>query len=129
MKQSKLGDEVDAYFDEKNTVKSREVSESTETPCYVNMTYKQAFEDHAYLWSIGSAYDMSGGYVDQEDLDKLLAHPTKATARKCLCDQIDYWFDVGPDVDSCLSNSQARRDELLETDKKVRLIAERHCCA
>ncbi len=92
------------------------------------MTYKQAFEDHAYLWNIGPAYDMTGGYVDQEDLEELLQKPTKATAKKCLCNQIDYWFQVGPDIDSNSNTSQTRKKELLETDSKVSEIAERYCC-
>ena len=61
------------------------------------ITYEQAFTDHAYLWKIAPADDMTGAYVDQDDLDKLLDSPTKLTARKCLTDQIVYWFQVGPD--------------------------------
>ena len=34
------------------------------------MTYEQAFKDHEYLWKIGPGYDMTGGYVDQEDLSR-----------------------------------------------------------
>lgn len=61
------------------------------------MTYEQAYKDHSFLWSIGPADDMTGGYVDQEDLDKMLKTPTKSMARKCLCNQIDYWFQIGMD--------------------------------
>lgn len=61
------------------------------------MTYEQARSDHEYLWSIGPADDMTGGYVDQEDLARLLKSPTKATAAACYADQITYWFQVGPD--------------------------------
>lgn len=62
------------------------------------ISYAQAFVDHLYLWTqYGPAHDMTGGYVDQEDLWKLLRSPNKATARDCLVDQINYWFDVGPD--------------------------------
>lgn len=43
----------------------------------------------------GEAADMTGSYVDQNDLAKLLRSPTKATAKQCLCAQIEYWFQVG----------------------------------
>lgn len=63
-------------------------------------TYEQALADHTYLWeTYGPAQDMTGGYVDQDDLAKLLRSPTKATARDCLVDQIIYWFSVGPESD------------------------------
>lgn len=61
------------------------------------MSYKQAFEDWSYLWAYGAAEDMTGAYVDQGDLDKLLRSPTKKTAQECLESQIAYWFQVGPD--------------------------------
>lgn len=64
------------------------------------ITYEQALADHTYLWeTYGPADDMTGAYVDQEDLARLLRSPTKTTARQCLCDQIDHWFNVGPDPD------------------------------
>ena len=60
--------------------------------------YEQAFKDHQYLWTTyGPASDMTGGYVDSDDLAKLLAKPTRATARDCLVTQIAYWFHVGPE--------------------------------
>ena len=63
------------------------------------MTYEQALKDHTYLWkTYGPAYNMSAGYVDQEDLAKLLKSPNKTTAKKCLIDQIQYFFDVGPEA-------------------------------
>ena len=84
------------------------------------MNYKQARKDHEYLWAIGPAYDMTGGYVDQEDLERLLKCPTKAMATKCYHDQICYWFDYG-----CEDNHYS-----LETipwdDPMVVEIAERH---
>jgi len=89
------------------------------------MTYKQALEDHSYLWSIGPADDMTGGYVDSEDLDKLFKKPTKVTARNCLCDQIEYWFSKGPDI------GEAKGEDpriYINSDPKVREIAERHYC-
>lgn len=61
-------------------------------------SYDQAFKDWDYLWTTyGEAHDMTGGYVDQDDLKKLLRSPTKATAASCLISQIGYWFSVGPD--------------------------------
>jgi hypothetical protein len=62
------------------------------------VSYDQAYSDHRYLWeTYGPADDMTGGYVDSHDLDRLLKSPTKATARDCLVDQINYWFETGPD--------------------------------
>lgn len=75
------------------------------------ITYEQAYADHSYLWTTyGPAHDMTGGYVDQDDLAKLLASPSKATARKLLCRQIDYWFEVGPDIST---NSVDLNDPIL----------------
>ncbi|MBS3648776.1 hypothetical protein KEU06_09180 [Pseudaminobacter sp. 19-2017] len=87
-------------------------------------TYEQARTDHEYLWAYGPANDMTGGYVDQTDLAKLLKKPTKTTARNCYIDQIEYWFQVGPD-----RNFQGMSKELIiETDPAVREIGERYGC-
>jgi hypothetical protein len=53
------------------------------------MNYEQALKDHKFLWEVAPACDMTGGYVDQDDLEKLLESPTKATAKDCLCRQIE----------------------------------------
>ncbi len=61
-------------------------------------TYEQARKDHEYLWeTYAPAKDMTGGYVDQDDLQKLLENPTKKTARDCYVSQIIYWIEMGPD--------------------------------
>ena len=86
------------------------------------MTYEQAYKDHCYLWGIGGAQDMTGAYVDSEDLEKLLKSPTKKTAKDCLCRQIKFWFEIGPDVMSGTSDPQ----HWIETDERVADIAERH---
>lgn len=58
--------------------------------------YEQALADWTYLWEeYAPARDMTGGYVDQNDLRRLLLTPTKAMAAKCLTNQIEYWFQVG----------------------------------
>ncbi len=91
------------------------------------MTYEQAYKDHQYLWkTYGAADDMTGGYVDQEDLDRLLKSPTKAVAKLCLCRQIDYWFQVGPDDGVDIPGNKA--PQLIILDPIVREIAERHGC-
>lgn len=88
-------------------------------------TYEQAFKDHRYLWdTYGSAHDMTGGYVDQGDLNRLLRKPTKATAKECLEDQIMYWFLVGPDNGS--DNCHEFLQYAIDTDPKVREIARRY---
>lgn len=85
-----------------------------------------AYRDHQYLWAMGPAFDMTGAYVDQDDLARLLRTPTKNVAADCLSRQIGYWFQAGPDVSE---NSSARRAEvkrLIETDTRVREIYERY---
>lgn len=84
------------------------------------MAYAESRNDHEYLWDIAPAYDMTGGYVDQDDLEKLLQSPTKKTATECYNTQIGYWFEVGPD--------EFGTDTKWKTDSRVRRIAERHCC-
>jgi hypothetical protein len=85
------------------------------------VSYEQAYRDHQYLWEThGSAADMTGAYVDQEDLARLLKSPTKATARDCLVDQIEWWFTAGTDEDR---NAPAKA---MESDAMVRKIAERY---
>lgn len=86
------------------------------------MKYDQAMEDWKYLWAIAPADDMTGGYVDQEDLSKLLRNPTKRTATACLLDQIRYWFQVGPSrEDRCGSYA-----ELVGEHPELIAIYERH---
>ena len=84
------------------------------------MAYGQSRKDHEYLWGYAPAEDMTGGYVDQDDLEKLLQAPNKKTATKCYDDQIDYWFQVGPD--------RFGVDEKWKTDRRVRSIAKRYGC-
>lgn len=85
------------------------------------VAYDVAYRDHQYLWAIGSAYDMTGGYVDQDDLKRMLKTPTKTMAAKCLSNQINYWFQSGTEQGV---NQQV--EGLLETDPMVRAIYERH---
>lgn len=84
------------------------------------MAYAQSRKDHEYLWAYDPADDMTGGYVDQEDLEKLLQSPTKKTATDCYDQQIGYWFSIGPDTFGT--------DPKWKTDKRVRAIAIRHGC-
>ena len=86
-----------------------------------DMTYDQAREDHEYLWNTyGPAFDMTGGYVDQEDLWKLMKSPTKKTARECYESQVAYWFASG------CSDGGFDLSTINWTDPMVREIAERH---
>jgi hypothetical protein len=87
----------------------------------MTVSYEQARSDHEYLWSIGPAKDMTGAYVDQNDLAKLLRNPTKATARDCYVHQIEYWFNAGPD-------DAPKPRNLMRSDPIVAEIAERHDC-
>lgn len=87
------------------------------------ITYEQAFEDHSYLWEMyGAAYDMTGGYSDQHDLDRMLRKPSKATARDCLHDQIVYWFQVGFGAVGFGSSGM----DAIKADYQVEQIAIRH---
>jgi hypothetical protein len=62
------------------------------------MTYEEAYDAHTYLWrTYGPAADMTGAYVDQGDLARLLKSPTKKTAKDCLDRQIRHWFNAGTD--------------------------------
>lgn len=87
-------------------------------------SYEQALADHTYLWEeYGPAADMTGCYVDQEDLKLLLQSPTKATARQCLVRQIEYWFRAGPAIDTEFGENVAN---LLACDPQLVEIAERY---
>ena len=84
------------------------------------VSYEQARADHEYLWeTYAPASDMTGGYVDSDDLKTLLESPTKATARDCYVRQIHYWFEAGPDL-LVASNEEWR------SDPRVREICSRH---
>ncbi len=87
------------------------------------MSYQQAFEDHKYLFDIGPASDMTGGYVDSEDLGILLKSPTKKTAKECLVRQIEYWFQAG--VEDAAGKSAK---DLVEEFPEIEEIAERYFC-
>ncbi len=82
------------------------------------VTYAQARTDHEYLWAYGPMEDISGAYVDQDDLKLLLECPTKTTARDCYERQIIAWFQRGPEVGA---------GEGWQTDPKVREIGSRYC--
>ena len=83
------------------------------------MTYRQARADHEYLWAYGPMEDISGAYVDQDDLKLLLESPNKVTARRCYESQIIAWFQNGPDKSS-------RGGDGWKTDQMVREIAARY---
>ena len=79
------------------------------------ITYEQAYEDRQYLWeTYGAADDMTGAYVDQDDLEALLKSPTKATARQCLIKQIEYWFQTGPDDRSRVDRDDPVLEDIME---------------
>ena len=87
------------------------------------ITYEQARKDHEYLWkTYGSDEDMTGAYVDSDDLERLLKNPAKTTARQCYADQIRYWFEAGPDP----SNNGDGRD--WRSDPIVSAISDRYGC-
>ena len=87
------------------------------------MKHEQAYKDRSYLFSLAPAYDMTGGYEDQYDLEDLLMNPNKRTATKCLVSQIRYWFTRGTEGGSGRVCSSLYAD-----DPVVVEIAERHGC-
>ncbi len=87
------------------------------------MTYEEVYRDWEYLWNIAPANDMTGAYEDQHDLAELLKAPTKATAKRCLLQQIDYWFQTGPDN----TQGQIHSQELFMSDPRVKDIYEKYC--
>jgi F420-0:gamma-glutamyl ligase-like protein len=89
------------------------------------MTYNEMFKDWDYLFkTVGCASDMTGGYVESDDLDRLMRSPNKATAKKCMSVQISYWFDAGIEY----TNDHKRKSvyDLLEEFPRIEEIAERH---
>lgn len=84
------------------------------------MSYKQAYKDHKYLFDIGFADDMTGGYVDSEDLKRMLKNPNKSTAEMCLDNQIRYWFQVG-------TEGGLNPISLVDEYPKIQDIADRYC--
>lgn len=86
------------------------------------MTYEEAYDDRRYLWeTYGQPYDWTGGYVAEEDLESLLKKPSKTTARRLLFNQIQYWFEVGPDILGTPHNGSIPWEDPTVCD-----IAERH---
>tara|TARA_R110000787_G_scaffold197611_1_gene308870 strand:- start:248 stop:565 length:318 start_codon:yes stop_codon:yes gene_type:complete len=89
------------------------------------MTYDEMYRDWKYLFKkVGCADDMTGGYVDSKDLDLLLKSPSKSTAKRCLSNQIDYWFDTGIQHDN--SHKGKSIHDLIEVYPKIPEIADRH---
>ena len=92
----------------------------------VSTRYAQARADHEYLWKeYAAADDMTGGYVDQNGLTRLMRSPTRATAASVYERQVEYWFEKGPDM-----NERARRglDDRMRDDPRLAAIADRYLC-
>lgn len=80
------------------------------------MSYAEVYKDWKYLFDISPAYDMTGGYEDQYDLAKMLENPTKKQAEECMKNQIDYWFQVGPE-DFEFKNWDRLKEDFPEVDE------------
>lgn len=89
----------------------------------MRISYEQALKDHATLWAIGPAYDMTGGYTDSEDLERLLKSPNKSTARKCLVQQIQYWLETGTEEERLRRCSLS---DIVDNHPEVGPIADRY---
>ena len=66
---------------------------------------------------------MTGGYVDQEDLARLMRFPTMATAADVYEHHIGYWFEKGPDMNTRVRDGFERR---MKGDPYLAEIADRH---
>lgn len=87
------------------------------------MKYKEVYEDHRFLWSIGPANDMVVGYCSDNDLQLMLSCPTKNMAKLCLIRQMMWWFSEG------LANDNGKGIDPHEFENKyprIRKIAERY---
>jgi len=90
------------------------------------MTYEQVLKDWQVLFEdIGMARDMTGGYVESEDLIKLLKSPSRATAKDCLKRQIKYWLEKGPDF-NFINGGVKTYQEICEEYPIVRKIENRY---
>jgi len=89
------------------------------------VSYDQTRLDHDYLWqTYGPAYDMTGGYDEDRDMEMLLRNPSKSTAIECYCSRIRYWFEIGPQVNS--PTGELSGGDIDWHDFKVIDIAVRH---
>ncbi len=86
----------------------------------MGVSYHEVREDWKTLWDICCANDMTGAYVDSEDLDKMLETPTKAMAVQCMKRQIDYWLDVG------IEDTSQTLDELMVMYPQIIPIADKY---
>ena len=91
--------------------------------------YSDVHHDWHYLFSVEPADDMTGGYVDQDDLKRMLDNPTKKQAVSCMVDQILYWFAVGPENHmKKFESSIAYRDYLINKDPRIAGMIEKYRC-
>ena len=89
------------------------------------MTYDDVYKDWNYLFhAVGHAYDMTGGYVDSDDLDRLIKKPSKSTAKQCMKGQIDYWFNAG--LEYQIEHDRKGIYDLMEEFPRIEEIAKRH---
>ena len=89
------------------------------------MKYEEVYEDWFYLFeNIAVANDMTGGYEDAYDLNALLKSPTKATAKRCLLRQIDYWFTAGIEFND--KHCGKTVFDLIDEYPKIKDIAEKY---
>ena len=88
------------------------------------IAHAQAWADRQYLWEThGPAYDMSDSIED--DLDRMLARPSKRLASTLIVEQIQHWFARGPETGSLNCPSDAEIAGLLD-DPRVVEIAHRY---
>lgn len=84
------------------------------------MSYKEVRKDWEILWAICPANDMTGAYVDSEDLSSMLETPTKKMAEQCMNRQIIYWLEQG------IEDTIQTLDELLVRYPRIESIANKY---
>ena len=88
--------------------------------------YDRIRNDWLDLWSLGPADDISGGYVDQDDLAIMLKTPTKSAAADCMERQIAYWLQVGMEREDMKKHGYTSVDDIIMKNPTVADIARRY---
>ena len=60
-----------------------------------DMTFQEVKKDYLELMDIGYPYDMTGGFVDAEQMEPVILNPTKLKAKKYMISVIEYGFQFG----------------------------------
>lgn len=59
------------------------------------MTFEEVKKDYLELMGIGIPQDMTGGFVAEEHMERVIRNPTKSNAKRYMLDVINYGFQAG----------------------------------